>query len=185
MLAVRQSSVPVADDGERRHLQPAWHAFLENTYGILDVAGYIELPRQRPPRPAIWRIDVRVDATSFVALGPVKVRELLVPALVAHVRKYPTGMIIVNDLQHLRTAIDVLSPLLTGGHYPEFPDVSFAGVVLVMTTGMDTVGATELMSTTDIKAAAAVWLVRVGMGLIASRADIVPFLPVEVDTLGP
>jgi hypothetical protein len=127
---------------------------------------------------------MEIDSSSFAAVGPVKTREMLIPDLVAHVRKYPTGMIVVNDVQLFGNSIDVLSPLLTGGYFPEHSDASFAQIVLVMTMDMDTAGATEHMTVGQIKAAAEERFLRLpfAMGkLIVARADIVPFLPFDAD----
>jgi hypothetical protein len=127
---------------------------------------------------------MEIDSSSFAAVGPVEVRKLLVPKLAEHVRKFPTGMIVVNDVQLFGNSIDVLSPLLTGSYYPEYPDASFAQIVLVMTMDMNTAGATEHMTVEEIKAAAEQRLMRLpfAMGrLIVSRADILPFLPFDAD----
>jgi hypothetical protein len=124
-----------------------------------------------------------VDGSSFgSSMDAAHIRKILVPTLVAHARNHPSGMILVNDVQLLGNALELLVPLITGGSYPEHHGVSFTNSVVVLTMDLNVAGTTASLSPDEITYVAVERLNRMPSvigTMIAEHAHIVPFGPFD------
>jgi hypothetical protein len=122
-------------------------------------------------------------------LDPAGMRALLVPKLIAHVRRHPNAVVLVDNFPLLFRALDRLAPLLGGTHYPEDPSVSFQGATVILTMDFGGDGETQHMSEEDIVSAS---IRHVGGSLAYAakkfnlkHAEIVPFVPLNYYQVNP
>jgi hypothetical protein len=122
---------------------------------------------------------LEIDATTLKGVDPASARTLLVPQLIAHMRRYPHGMIAVDNFQLLGDVLDHLTPVLTGGYYPEDTSVSFHAATVILMTDFSIAGATQHMSAEDVNSATRELLTRLPQAAaktILGRAEIVAFV---------
>jgi hypothetical protein len=119
-----------------------------------------------------------IDSAAVGAGDPASARKVLMPKLLAHMRRHPNGIVLVDHFQLMGDVLD-LTPVLTGGHYPEDTSVSFQGATVILTMNFSVAGTTQLMSVADVESAAYEVLERlpqVAAKTLLRRALVVPFV---------
>jgi ATP-dependent Clp protease ATP-binding subunit ClpA len=125
-----------------------------------------------------------LSGPGLQALSDDAVRDVIVQRVTAHLRKYPSGIVLIDDAQVIPPkAFRALAPLLGAGHvFPDHPDVPLNQALVILTTDFGREGRTRSV----VDEAELLKLIHEEMAAAYENADVktmrtVPFLPLGTE----
>ncbi|CAJ1043471.1 hypothetical protein Q4I32_004418, partial [Leishmania shawi] len=128
-----------------------------------------------------------LSGTSYDGMTVAEFRNAVVPVVVRHAQRYPNnGVVIFNELTSLEpNKVRVLLPLLgRGTNFPEYPSVSIAPLLVILTTDFGREGRTRGKSLLEMRAFITDEFTELYSKEAASHVRTFPFMPISLSTAG-